>query len=225
MPHPIAVVVPCYKAETTIGELVERVAPFVSPQHIYCVDDGSGDGTARAIVATGATLLRHEVNPGKGRALQTSFVEVVRRGYAGAVALDADLQHLPEELPRFLEAAKHYDVVIGTRNYDIDNMPLDRYLTNRVTSLVTSALAGTSVADSQSGYRYLSKRALEIPLDGLRYDMESEQIIRAGRMGLRVGEVPVSTVYGGSASHIRPGADTVRFIRLVFRNLFWRPPD
>ena len=224
MPNLVAVVVPCYKAEATIGELVRRVALHVPPQHVYCVDDGSDDGTTGAILGSGAHLLKHEVNLGKGRALQTAFAEVVRREYSGAVAMDADLQHLPEELPRFLSAAAAFDVVIGTRDYDVHNMPFDRYLTNRVTSLVTSALAGTPVSDSQSGYRYLSRRALtEVPLAGSRYDMESEQIIRAGRLGLRIGEVSISTVYSGAASHIRPGADTVRFVRMVFRNLFWRP--
>jgi glycosyltransferase involved in cell wall biosynthesis len=220
----VAVVIPCYKAEATIGALVKRLSPFVAARHVFCVDDGSGDGTAAAILASGARLLTHEVNRGKGRALQTAFAEVVAQGYTGAVAMDADLQHLPEELPRFLAVADRYDVVIGARDYDIDNMPLDRYLTNRVTSLVTSALAGTAVSDSQSGYRYLSRRALAfVPVTGSRFDMESEQIIRAGRMGLRVGEVPISTVYGEGVSHIRPGADTVRFVRMVFRNLFWRP--
>lgn len=217
-------VIPCYQAEDTIGELVQRIQPFVPAEHVYCVDDGSKDQTSREISATGARLLTHEVNQGKGRALLTGFAEVVRQGYTGAVVLDADLQHLPEELPRFLEAASHFDLVIGARNYDIDNMPLDRYLTNRVTSLVTSALAGTAVSDSQSGYRYLSRRTMtDVPISGARFDMESEQIIRAGRLGLRVGEVPITTVYRNSASHIKPGADTVRFVRMVFRNLFWRP--
>jgi glycosyltransferase involved in cell wall biosynthesis len=226
MPDNVAVVVPCYKATATIGELIARVTPFVAPAHIYCVDDGSGDGTDRAIEDSGARLLRHQTNQGKGRALQTAFAEVVAKGYSGAVAMDADLQHLPEELPHFLNVASRFDVVIGTRDYDIHNMPLDRWLTNRVTSLVTSALAGTAVTDSQSGYRYLSRRALaDVPLATYRYDMESEQIIRAGRMGLRIGEVPVSTVYGDGVSHIRPGADTLRFVRMVLRNLFWRPRE
>jgi glycosyltransferase involved in cell wall biosynthesis len=225
MSDPIAVVIPCFRVALAIGELVRRLLPYVSAGDVYCVDDGSGDGTSAAIRASGAHLLQHETNQGKGGALRTAYAEVVRRGYGGAVAMDADLQHLPEELPRFLEAARHFDLVIGTRDYDVDNMPLDRWLTNRATSLVTSALAGVAVTDSQSGYRYLSRRVLsEVPLDALRYDLESEQIIRAGRMGFRVGEVPISTVYVGSASHIRPGADTIRFVRMALRNFFWRPP-
>jgi hypothetical protein len=103
-------------------------------------------------------------------------------------------------------------------------MPLDRWMTNKVTSHVVSALAGTRLSDSQSGFRYLSRDAMDrITLATANYDMESEQLIRAGRMGMRIGEVPITTVYSGEASHIKPWRDTVRFVRMVLRNLTWKP--
>lgn len=222
----IAVLVPCYNAAAWIPELVRRIAKFVSPSDIFLVDDGSADGTSKAIEESGANLLVHELNRGKGEALRTGFAAILNAGYDGLITLDADLQHLPEHLPAFLEAAPNFDIVVGTRDYSLRNMPVHRWATNRLTSLVVSLIGGTKVRDCQSGYRYLSARAVrDTPLSTTRYDMESEQLIRASRMGMTIGEVPIETVYTGSASFIRPLRDTLRFIRMACRNLFWRPTE
>jgi len=224
MPHRTAVIVPCYNAADTVPELVRRTEVFVPRRDIFCVNDGSQDDTRRVIEAAGVRLLDHERNRGKGEALQTAFGVVVDAGYDGAVTIDADLQHLPEHLPAFLERAPDCDVIVGTRAYHLRNMPFDRWFVNHLTSLIVSALAGTRVRDCQSGYRYLSARAMrDIPLSTTRYDMEAEQLIRAGRMGLRISGVFIETVYTDSESYIHPWRDTIRFIQMAFRNLFWRP--
>lgn len=220
----IAVLVPCFNAADTISELVARITPFVPLRDVYLVDDGSVDGTRRAIEQSGARLLVHDVNRGKGEALKTGFAAVLADRYDGVITLDADLQHLPEHLPLFLESAESFDIIVGTRSYHLANMPFLRWATNHLTSLVVSWLGKTRIHDSQSGYRYLSRRAVaDIPLATTKYDMESEQLIRAGKMGMRIGEVPIETVYRGSASYINPFKDTGRFIRMAWRNFFWRP--
>lgn len=224
MPGRIAVLVPCFNAADTIPELVARIAKFVQVRDLLMVDDGSADGTREAIRQSGARLLLHEQNHGKGEALKTGFAAVLEDGYDGVITLDADLQHLPEHLPLFLAAAVSFDIVVGTRSYRLANMPFLRWATNHLTSMVVSRLSGTRIHDSQSGYRYLSRRAVkDIPLATTKYDMESEQLIRAGKMGLRIGEVPIETLYHGSKSYIRPFKDTGRFFRMTWRNIFWRP--
>jgi glycosyltransferase involved in cell wall biosynthesis len=226
MPSRIAVLVPCYNAAATISELASRIAVHVPLGSVFMVDDGSSDGTREAIRASGARLLVHEVNRGKGVALKTGFEAVQREEFTGVITLDADLQHLPEHLPAFLGAAPAYDIVVGTRAYHLANMPFLRWATNHLTSLVVSWIGGVRIHDSQSGYRYLSLRAIrDIPLSTVKYDMESEQLIRAGKMGMTIGEVPIETVYEGSKSYINPFKDTGRFIRMAWRNLFWRPPS
>jgi glycosyltransferase involved in cell wall biosynthesis len=222
----VAALAPCYNTADTIGELVQRISVFIPLTDTFLVDDGSTDDTRAAIERSGAHLLVHKQNRGKGEALRTGYAAVLERDYDGLIALDADLQHLPEHLPEFLEAAPHFDIVVGTRDYNRRNMPLVRWLTNLTTSAVVSALAGTRVRDSQSGYRYLSARAVrDVPLATVKYDMESEQLIRAARMGMKIGEIPIETVYTGSHSYINPFVDTGRFVRMAFRNLLWRPPE
>jgi len=219
----ILVVIPAYKASETLSELVARTSSYLPREQILIVDAGSPDDTCQVAQATGAVVIRHGVNRGKGGALQTGFEYALQNGYEGVVTLDADLQHDPGFLPDFLLAAEHgADVAVGTRARNLVNMPFERFLTNHLTSLIISCFSGRFVRDSQSGYRYYSRRALRlIPLRSSRYDLESEFLFKSGRLGFKVWEVAIPTIYSGSQSYINPLRDTGRFIGLMWKALFW----
>ena len=220
----IAVLIPAYNASRTLSELTERLKNFSEPRDIIVVNDGSSDETARIAEKSGVTLISHEVNKGKGEALRTGFEYVVRRGYDHVVTIDADMQHRPEELTLFLEKLRNgsEDLLIGTRDFSFKNMPFDRVLTNFVSSVILTLLSGQIIRDSQSGYRLISCQVLrEIRLRCRKYDLESEILIKAGRKGFKIGQVPITTVYEGSKSFINPFIDTGRFIKICWRSLFW----
>ncbi len=76
--------------------------------------------------------------------------------------------------------------------------------------------------DSQSGYRYISTEVLKaVKLSTKKYELESEILIKAGRKGFKIAPVPISTIYHGSKSFINPLVDTGRFIKLMWKSLFW----
>jgi glycosyltransferase involved in cell wall biosynthesis len=182
------------------------------------IDDGSADRTGEVARAAGAIVVRHEQNQGKGAAILTGL-DYFRRGEAAfAVLLDADGQHDPAEIPALVAAAEetHAGVVIGTRMQDTKTMPWLRYWTNRVTSWVTGKLARQHIPDSQCGYRLVARAVLpDLKLSTARFETETEMLIQAGRAGHRIVSVPVRTIYAGQTSHIRPGRDTVRFLKLI----------
>src|SRR3989304_3903522 len=100
-----AIVIPAFNAAGTLTDLIRRVNGCVSDTEVVLVDDGSGDATAAVAEREGARVLRHVRNRGKGAALRTAFEFVLRRSeFESVVTLDADLQHIPEEVPKFLEA-------------------------------------------------------------------------------------------------------------------------
>jgi glycosyltransferase involved in cell wall biosynthesis len=225
MAERFAAVVPAYNAAASLGALLENLKKQIGADSIVVVDDGSGDGTAEIAEAAGVQVLRHAVNRGKGSAVRTGFAHVLGLpGLEGVFMLDADGQHDPAEIPRFIEAyrATGADLVIGSRAAEHRSMPLLRRATNRLTSAVTSLLAGRRVEDSQSGYRLVSAALLRrLTLVTARYEIESEMIIKAGRARAKIVSIPIRTIYADEKSAINPFRDALRFLLLVIRSIFW----
>ncbi len=216
----IAIIIPVYNEESNIEKLFIKMKQF-DKKDIIVVDDGSRDNTVAIVKRLGAILLEHKINKGKGMAHRTGFAFAVKQGYDGIITMDGDGQHNPDEIEKFLKSVNYADILIGTRDMTLANMPIDRYLTNKVTTLVVSLIASQKVYDSQSGFRYISSEVLKkVPLVTSRFQTESEMLIKAGRMGFRIGRVRISTIYKEETSYINPVVDTWRFISLAVRSLF-----
>lgn len=208
--------VPAFNAAGSLGGVLEGLRRAAPSLPVLVVDDGSRDGTEGAARAGGAEVLRHPVNRGKGAALRTGFAAALARGASGVLTLDADGQHPPEILPRFLEASASADLVLGCRMDDAAAMPWIRRHANVLASRMVSARAGTRIRDSQCGYRWISAEVLRrVDLRTERYETESEILILAARAGFRIREVPVPAVYAGQASGIRKLPDSARFLRML----------
>jgi glycosyltransferase involved in cell wall biosynthesis len=221
------VVIPSKDLESTVGDVVSSTLALDLELDVLVVDDGSTDGTSSAARRAGAEVVRHTKNLGKGAALKTGFDYAIERGYEAVVTMDGDGQHDPQAITCFLDALElcGADIVVGSRMHAVGDMPGIRIWTNRTTSRIVSLLARQEIPDSQSGFRIIRTRLLEAVSGSLvttRYDTESELLIRAGRRGFRVAAVPIRSIYTGGVSHINPVVDTLRFLRLVGRSLFWR---
>jgi glycosyltransferase involved in cell wall biosynthesis len=219
----IAVVIPAYNAGRTIAELIQRVRELVDRKDVVVIDDGSQDETSQLALLAGATLLMHNGNKGKGEALKTGFGFVLAHDYSAVITMDADLQHAPDSIPDFIRRAQSFSgILIGTRERNLRIMPFARWLTNQLTSVIVSILSGTTVRDSQSGYRLIPIEVLrEVQLKSSKYDLESEILIKAARKGFGIEEVSISTIYRDGKSFINPLVDTGRFIRLMWHSLWW----
>jgi glycosyltransferase involved in cell wall biosynthesis len=215
-----AAVIPALNAARFLPALLAEIRALHPEMRLVIVDDGSSDGTGEAARASGAEVLVHPVNRGKGAALETGFRWALAEGVERVFTLDADGQHLPREMALFQEEMRRgrWDVVVGSRMADTRGMPLVRLLTNRFTSGVIGMLAGTEIPDSQSGFRLFRTACLAgLAIRSSRYDAESEILVRLARRGYRIGSVPITTVYGDEKSSINPLVDTGRFFRLVAR--------
>lgn len=219
-----AAVIPAFRERERVGAVVAGARRHLPEGAVLVIDDGSADGTAEAAERAGARVFRQAVNAGKGAALRRGYEEALAMGFDAVVFLDADGQHDPASIPAFLHAAEEGgDLVLGTRMGAVGSMPPLRLWTNRFTSWVVSRLAGWRVTDSQCGYRLAHARLLlTLDLRGARYDAESEMVVKAGRRGFRIVEIPIETIYGGETSKIRPLVDSGRFVRMVWRSRKWR---
>ncbi len=218
----VAIIIPAYNAGSALAGVIEQSVEAVGASNVIVIDDGSTDGSCSCEVCLPVRCIRHVENRGKGEALKTGFAEAIAGSFDAVVTLDADGQHDPALVGRFVDEAERCgaDIVVGSRMGNVGQMPWLRRLTNRTTSMFVSALAGQPIEDSQCGFRLIRTGVLrDLRLRTSRYDTESEMLIQAGRNGHTIRSVPIPSVYGSEKSKIRPGLDTLRFVRLVFRSL------
>ena len=221
----VGAILPALNAARFLTEVIGEIRQLHPELRVLVVDDGSTDGTADTARAAGAEVITHEVNQGKGEALKTGYTWAQEQELEWVFTMDSDGQHLPGEMQGFLDTAarENFDVVVGTRMANTEDMPWIRKKTNEFTSWVISRLAGQYIPDSQNGYRLYRTRCFAgLVLRTSRYDSESEILVRMSRKGYRIGSTPITTVYGDEESSINPFVDTGRFFRLVFMLMFSR---
>jgi glycosyltransferase involved in cell wall biosynthesis len=191
-------IIPCRNEEATIGSLILKTKRFVN--EVLVVDDGSDDETKKIAKDAGATVISHKKNRGKGAAIRTGFQFARENDFDYVVTMDGDGQHNPLEIPSLLENVVNngHDISIGFRVGNNSEMPMWRRVGKRVLDYTTSMGTGGYVTDSQCGFRAFNKKAYESiapKLKGESFSVESEQLIQAHQLGLKVVNTNVTCKY------------------------------
>ena len=238
----IAVVVPAYNEEKLISRVVETMPEFVD--RIIIVDDASPDRTSEIVEAiisreqeaeTGearVSLVRHDVNAGVGAAIATGYKRVIEEGHDVAVVMAGDGQMAPADLPAVLDpvVADETDYSKGNRLFTGEaykKIPKVRYLGNAVLSLFTKIASGYwHIADSQSGYTAINRRALEtLDWDTMytRYGQPNDLLVMLNVFDFRVRDVIINPVYGvGEVSGIKIRKVVFTISWLLLKRFVWR---
>ena len=219
-PPKVIVAIPAYNEQTRIATVVKGCMALGA--EVWVIDDGSSDQTSAQAQQAGARVIRHKGNLGKRMAIRTAMSEFLKTSHDFLIFMDADGQHDPAHLAAFVETARRTDaaLVVGNRMGSTQSMPLVRRLTNRLMSRIVSRFARQKIPDSQCGYRMVTREfATRFRPTTAHFELESEMLIQAGRMGMRIESAPITTISQGQASHIHPLRDTLRFLRLLARCL------
>lgn len=211
------------------GELLARGA-----RRVLVVDDGSGPDSGpvfRALEALeGCTVLRHEKNRGKGRALKTAFSHVLSQPELtglGVVTADADGQHQLEDVCRVARALeKETDrLVLGVRDLRQPNVPTRSKIGNRVTSWAFHLLYGARLGDTQTGLRGVPYGLLAwcVQIGGERFEYEMNMLIKAARDRMEFCQVSIQAVYfdNNAGTHLRTVRDSWRVFVILISGLGW----
>jgi glycosyltransferase involved in cell wall biosynthesis len=221
------ILIPAYNASKTISAVIDKTDSIIrslsQTYQILIVNDGSSDETIKTIENKNAIVITHDRNTGKGSALKTGFAFAAENNYTAVITLDADNQHDPTEITKFIREffENDFDIIIGSRKRSVKSMSPARIFSNWCTSWLLSLRTGCRIPDSQSGYRLIKTDLLrKVNLITNRYETESELIIEAGRHTARFGFIPIQTIYAGETSHIRHLRDTWLFIKMYFNTIF-----
>lgn len=215
----IACVIPHYHHLRTVFSVAERAKQYVPD--VWIVDDGSTDlpeDFADRAAAAGIHTLFHKCNQGKGMALRTAAAELERSGYDYMIVMDADGQHDPDDLPRFLEVLKDRSdvVVVGCRDFDsLTNVPRSSRFGRKFSNFWCCLETGVRCDDTQSGFRAYPVAAFrKLRFLCARYNFEIEILVRLLWGGYDLVEVPVRVTYENRITHFDPWRDNFRLSML-----------
>jgi len=225
---PVAILIPALNEIENLQELLPRIPGTICGKEagVIVIDDGSTDGTADALRAKNHIVARNKINLGQGGALKLGRDITLKYGAEIVVTMDADGQHLPEELDRLIEPvlSGEADFVLGSRILgQREKDSAVRYLGIIFFSRLINILCNLRITDCSSGYRAFTADALR-SLD-IRQDQvgNSEYIIEASKTGIRIMEVPVTIIRRphGESKKGRNWKYGLKFARTIAKT-WWR---
>lgn len=197
------VIIPTYNEIENIERMLRLVPTLHEDLDVLIIDDGSPDGTAAVVKQmkeqdSRIHLIERKGKQGLGSAYVTGFKYAIKNGYDYVLEMDADFSHNPHDIPRLIEAAQKYDLVIGSRysnGVNIVNWPIKRLLISYFASKYVRIITGMPVKDPTGGFKCFKRQTLEaIDLDQIHsggYSFQVEMNYRAWCKGFRIKEIPI----------------------------------
>ena len=220
----IAVLIPCYNEELTVGSVVKQFREVLPTAEVYVFDNNSTDRTVEVARLAGASVAK-EKRQGKGFVVQSMFQQVDADIY---VMVDGDGTYPPQDVRRLIEPilTEEADMVVGSRLHNgsrSEFKSLNR-LGNRLFLALLNWTFKVEITDLLSGYRAFTRQIVkELPLFGGGFETETELTIKALARGYRIAEIPVNLTHRpeGSFSKIRivhDGLLIANTIMVLFRD-------
>jgi len=199
----ILVILPTYNENENVRLIIPQILDAHPLIDVLVVDDNSPDGTGDTVREFEASdprvhLITRQRKMGLGTAYVEGFKYALSHDYDLIFEMDADFSHDPKEIPRFIETAKEYDLVIGSRyirGVNVINWPMSRLLLSWLANLYTRIVTGLPLKDATSGFKCFRRRVIEeIDLDRIQsdgYGFQIEMDYRVWRKGFRLKEIPI----------------------------------
>jgi glycosyltransferase involved in cell wall biosynthesis len=217
----IGILVVAYNAQSTLRSVLSRIPAQVSEkiQEIFVFDDASQDDTYKVGIECQQELhegklsiFRNPVNLMYGGNQRQGYQYAMNKGLDIVVLLHGDGQYAPEVMQNLLTPLEtgEADMVMGSRMMVKGaalrgNMPMYKYVGNRVLTTIENTLIGTRLTEFHSGYRAYSVHALKaMPLDSMttNWHFDTQIILEFLKAGCRIKEVPIPTYYGEEICYV-----------------------
>lgn len=227
----VAVIIPSLNPDNKLIAVVEGMIAE-GFDDIIVVDDGSDEAHKKYFEEVAkhkeCTMLVHEVNKGKGRALKTAFTYVYenRKDCIGVITVDGDNQHKPKDVMNCAkELEKNPDsMILGVRNFNEKHVPFRSRFGNKMTSTVFKFACGLDICDTQTGLRAIAYKHLPVmnEVTGDRFEYETNMLLELKKSDINYIQVPIETVYidDNDSSHFNPIKDSFKIYMIIFKYIF-----
>ena len=222
--HTVAILIPCYNEERTVGAVVKEFQSELPDASIYVFDNNSTDQTVERAREAGAAVF-HENRQGKGFVVQSMFRQIEADVY---VMVDGDGTYPPAAVHRLLEPIlnREADMVVGSRLHAESRSEFKQLnaLGNRLVLGLLNAIFSVKLTDILSGYRSFNRKFVKsLPLFGGGFEIETELTIKAIERGFRIVEIPINLTHRPSGSHskikfFRDGTIILNTLLALFRD-------
>lgn len=229
------VLIPTYNNQKTLQRVIDGVLEYADAKDVIVINDGATDGTADILAsyANRIHVLKNEPNQGKGFSLRKGFKEAIRLGYDNAISIDSDGQHLPGDIPLFIEAAQAHPgaLLMGSRNMEQEGVPGKSSFGNKFSNFWFWFETGLTLPDTQTGFRLYPLEPLKkTRLFTTKFETEIEVIVKLAWKDVPVIPINIRVIYDKNerVTHFRPFRDFTRIsilnTWLVTLTLLWYLP-
>ncbi len=199
----VLVITPTYNEINNIAKLIPMLKEMYPEINILIVDDGSPDGTGQYVEDLSKTdstihIIRRPGKMGLGTAYVEGFKYAIKNKFDLIIQMDADFSHDPKVIKTFLEKAKEYDLIIGSRyvsGVNVVNWPMKRLLLSYFANKYTKIITGLPIQDATGGYKCFRREVLEnIDLSRIHsngYSFQIEINFKAWKKKFKLHEVPI----------------------------------
>ncbi len=223
------VLLPAYNEEDSLPMVIHQLDEIFSRDQLILADDGSTDKTSKVAQQLGIKIIKNKNNRGKGHILRSAFTFIVQKfpTIKWVITFDTDGQHDTRDMPRFFQTVEKYpeaEIILGKRDYN--QMPPINWISNKLTSTWSNYWLNWNLADLQCGFRCYQTKALrhilEYGLTSNKFDLETEVLLVAWLLDVKIIDIPITTLYPETRrkSRIKPLIDTIRWMFLVVRFAF-----
>lgn len=218
------ILIPTYNNQKTLRRVIDGVLAY-SSEDIIVINDGSTDDTALILESYRGNIhiLTNEKNSGKGFSLRRGFKEATALGYKNAISIDSDGQHLPSDIPLFIETALRNPgaLLMGSRNMDQEGVPGKSSFGNKFSNFWFKFETGLTLPDTQTGFRLYPLDAIrKIRLFTSKFETEIEVIVKLAWRDVKIIPINIQVIYDSNerVTHFRPFRD---FTRISILNTYF----
>ncbi|MFI3115512.1 MAG: bifunctional glycosyltransferase family 2/GtrA family protein [Clostridia bacterium] len=229
----IVAILPSLNPDKNLKEVVNTLV-LEGFENILVINDGSDEKYDKyfneLMDFPECTLLKHEVNQGKGEALKTAFRHFKENfssdEFAGVVTADADGQHLAKDIKKCAESMLENpnSLIFGVRDFNEEHVPPKSRIGNKTTTQIIKLLFGKKIIDTQTGLRGINYEHIDIFLEeqGSRFEYEINMLICALNMDINIVQVPIETVYyeNNRQTHFNPIKDSIKIYKVILASFF-----